>query len=612
MPEKKPSKPSPDGSEPPAIARKKSRRAFSEKENMFHGIGASRGIAIGEAYEFLKEIIHHEIAELTPENVGEEVERFLAALRRSEKELKKIERVTTRKVGKVYSDLFQAQIMLLNDPVLIDAIAGRIRSELKPAHLVIEQEFDRYFEKFTSSDDLLFQERAADILDIKERIIRNLHVRKLHSWVPEGVIVVSHHLSPADIILLSRSNIKAFATDTGGQTSHISLICKSLNIPIVVGLGNFSQKIASGIRMIVDGQDGLIITNPGEETITEYEVKKESEIRREVDVSRMAHMHACTKCGVRISIFSNIDFKEELEGLDSAGSEGVGLFRTENLFLDGTKPPKESAQYAYYREMAEMLTPKPLVIRLFDIGGDKLIYSPVRETNPNLGWRGIRILIDVPEILDSQLMAALRANVHGNIDLLLPMVSSMEEINFIRESLDRQYRHLCTETAEPIEKPGIGAMIEIPAAVELIDEITRIVDFVSIGTNDLTQYTLAVDRNNLIVQDLFEKFHPSIIRQLFRVISTAQKNRCRVSICGDMGSDPMALPFLIGCGLREFSVVSSDIPKLKSMVSRYTVEESEILAGECLRLDSASKIKARLEEFRRAHCPCFTDDSPRL
>jgi phosphotransferase system enzyme I (PtsI) len=572
-----------------------------ELERRHYGIGGSKGFAIGDAYEFVRESIDHEAAELSYDNVDEEVDRFLAALHRSEKELKKIERVTTRKIGRLYSDLFQAQILLLKDPVLIQSISRRIRTELKPAHLVIEQEFGKYLENFINSDDIYFRERATDLHDIKDRIVRNLHIRKLHSWVPEGTIVVSHHLSPADIILLSRSNIKGFATDTGGKTSHISLICKSLNIPIVVGLGNFSQKVASGSRIILDGSEGMIITEPKDDTFEEYQKKKDSETRRKADDSILAHQLAFTRCGVRISVYSNIDFKEELENLDATGSEGVGLFRTENLFLDDLKPPKESVQHDYYLEMAEMLTPKPLVIRLFDIGGDKLLYSPVKEPNPNLGWRGIRILIDVPEILEAQIQAVVRANVHGNIDVLMPMISSIEEIEYIKSVLDRHYTRIRTEMTEPLVKPGLGAMIEIPAAVELIDEISRIVDFVSIGTNDLTQYTLAVDRNNLIVQDLFEKFHPSIIRQLYRVISTGHKNHCRVSLCGDMGSDPIAMPYLIGCGLREFSIVSSDIPAMKAAVNRYTIEECEALTAECLKMSKPALIKARLEEFAKAH-----------
>ncbi len=575
--------------------------AVRRTEATYSGVGASKGIAIGECYSFVKEESNHEIRELNDKNTGEEIERFLSALHRSANELKKIEQVTIRKLGKGYSNLFEAQIMILHDPMLIDAIAGRIESEHKSAHLVIEEEFDQYLEKFMNSDDLIFQDRADDLRDIKNRIIRNLHIRKLHSWIPEGVIVASDNLSPADIILLSRSNIKGFVTDSGGKTSHIALICRSLNIPIVVGLGNISQKVSTGMPMIIDGTTGTVITNPEEKTLAHYHRKKEEAIKSDADSSLMAALPATTKCGVRITFYANIDFKEELHSLVTAGAEGVGLFRSENLFTEGTKVPKESEQYHYYLEMAEAIAPMPLDIRLFDIGGDKLMYSPVKEINPNLGWRGIRILIDLPEILDAQIRAVIRANIHGNLDILVPMIISVDEIRQVRAIVDRHYAELSGESYSQVEKPGVGAMIEVPAAVELIDEITRCVDFISIGTNDLTQYTLAVDRNNVIVQDLFEKFHPAIIRQLHRVITVAHKNHCKAMICGDMGSDHLALPFLLGCGLRKFSVVASDIPKLKSLVSRYSLAESEALAKECLTLGSSAEVKACLERFQAAH-----------
>lgn len=593
--------PSPSGNLPDSSQAPEHPTATAEKERRYFGIGSSKGFAIGEAHKFVKESIDHEIAELNEGNIEEEIERFQAALNRSEKELQKIERVTTRKIGKIYGHLFQAQIMLLGDPVLIDTITHRIRQELKPAHLLIEQEFEQYLGNFIHSDDQVFRERAADLHDITERIIRNLHIRKLHSWVPEGSIVVSRHLSPADIILLSRSNVKGFATDTGGKTSHVALICKSLNIPMVAGLGNFSQKVESGTPLILDGNDGMIITEPEAATIEKYQQKQEAELRQEANDSALAHQQAFTRCGIRITVYSNIDCKEEIEHLDATGSEGVGLFRTENLFLDDLKPPQEPLQTEYYLAMAELLTPKPLVIRLFDIGGDKLIYSPVKEPNPNLGWRGVRILIDVPEILDAQLRSVIKANLHGNVELMIPMISSIEEIEHIKERLEHHYAEISAGSHKTIYKPGIGAMIETPAAVELIDEITRMVDFVSIGTNDLTQYSLAVDRNNLIVQDLFEKFHPAIVHQLYRVISTAQKNRCRCAICGDMGSDPLATPLLIGCGLRQFSIVSSDIPVLKAHLANYTIKECEALAAECITLPKASAIKARLEAFLKEH-----------
>ncbi len=575
--------------------------AVKNPEESYTGIGASKGIAIGECYVFVKEMGHHETREMNEKTISEEVERFLKALDRSEKELKKIERVTIRKLGKGYSNLFQAQIMMLHDSVLIDAIADRIRSERKPAHLVIAEEFDQYLDKFINSDDMIFQDRADDLHDIKNRIIRNLHVRKLHSWLPEGVIVAADNLSPADIILLSRSNIKGFVTDTGGSTSHISLICKSLNIPIVVGLGNLSQKITTGMPLIIDGSAGTVITNPDKKTIARYIGRKEAEKKNADDTSLTAMLPATTKCGIRITFYANIDFKEELTAISTAGGEGVGLFRSENLFTDGNKVPRESEQYSYYREMAEMITPMPLDIRLFDIGGDKLIYSPVKEQNPNLGWRGIRILIDLPDILDNQVRAVIRSNTNGNLAILIPMIISLDEIRHVRKVVDKHYAELTKEGNSQIEKPGVGAMIEVPAAVELIEEITRCADFISIGTNDLTQYTLAVDRNNVIVQDLFENFHPAIIRQLHRVIKTANKNHCKVTMCGNMGSDPLALPFLLGCGLRRFSVVTSDIPKLKSLVSRYSIVETEALAEECLTLDTSAGIRTCLEAFQAGH-----------
>jgi len=574
---------------------------LNEPEATYAGIGGSRGIAIGECYAFIKEESKHEIRELNDKNISEEIERFLSALERSEHELTKIEHVTIKKLGKSYSNLFQAQIMMLHDPVLIDTITNRIRSERKGAHIIIEDEFDHYLQRFINSEELIFQDRADDLHDIKNRIIRNLHIRKLHSWIPEGVIVSSDNLSPADIILLSRSNVKGFVTDSGGKTSHISLICKSLNIPIVVGLGNLSQKVSTGMQMIIDGSTGTVITNPEKKTISRYLRKKETEKKKEDDTSLTAELPATTKCGVRVTFYANIDFKEEVRSLTAAGAEGVGLFRSENLFTEGTKVPRESEQYACYWEMAEAIAPMPLDIRLFDIGGDKLIYSPVKEPNPNLGWRGIRILIDLPEILDAQVRAIIKANKLGNIDILIPMIMSLEEIQNVRTTVNKHYSELILEAGVQVEKPAVGAMIELPAAVELIEEITRCVDFISIGTNDLTQYTLAVDRNNVIVQDLFEKFHPALIRQLHRIIAAANNNHCKAMICGDMGSDPLALPFLLGCGLRTFSVVVSDIPKLKSLVSRYSLAETEELALECLTLDKPASIKACLEDFQAKH-----------
>ncbi len=578
------------------------------QEKIYNGIGASKGIAIAPAYLFINHTTEPPPETLEPATIEQETERFFEALKRSEKELKKIEAVTTQKLGKAYSDLFQAQIMLLYDEVLIENITRRIREDLKHAQQVIEEEFERYLAHFNNSSELLFQERAQDLVDIKNRIIRNLYNQKLRSKIPENVIVVSTSLSSADIILFSKHSVKGFVTETGGKTSHTSLICKSLQIPIIVGLSNFTKQIAAGDELAIDGESGLAIVHPGEATLEKFRDKIAEESRKDEITSKLASAPAQTKCGQTLHFYSNIDVKEEIPSLRPAGAEGVGLFRSETLFIDSTKPPKEEEQTAYYREMAEALAPAPLVLRLFDIGGDKLIYSPISEPNPNLGWRGIRILIDVPEILDSQLRAVLQANTGGNIQLLLPMISSLDEIFSIQESLQKNIESL-EQSGITVQKPELGAMIEIPAAVEIIDEITKTVDFISIGTNDLTQYTLAIDRNNEIIQNLFDNFHPAIIRQLHKIITTACANHCPVSICGDMGSDSLAVPFLVGCGLRKFSIVSADIPRLKCLARYFSVADAIELARECLEEPTAAKVKTCLARFQENHIPencCLT------
>lgn len=309
-------------------------------------------------------------------------------------------------------------------------------------------------------------------------------------------------------------------------------------------------------------------------------------------------METRTKCGKRVHIYSNIDFKEELPSIVKYGSEGIGLYRSESLFISRGKAPTEEEQYAYYLDLASGIAPKPLTVRLFDVGGDKLLYSTYKEQNPNLGWRGIRILIDVPEILDAQLRAILRANISGNIRILLPMISSIDEIRTIKKALHKARTQLREEKLRFNAEIPIGVMIEIPSAVEIIDEIVKEANFVSIGTNDLIQYTLAVDRNNDVVQDLYQKFHPAIVRMIARVIKSAHKAECAVSICGEMAGETLATPLLLGFGLEEFSVVNSSIPELKKEISAYELKETIQIAQKCLELPTAHEIEHALKHFR--------------
>ncbi|NTW50388.1 MAG: phosphoenolpyruvate--protein phosphotransferase [Chlorobiales bacterium] len=570
----------------------------ASQEQIFSGLGASKGIAIGKIYLFQRNKFTPDGRSLPESEIENELDRLKTALDRSEKELRKIQEVTVHKIGEVFSDIFSAQIMMLHDEVLIDNVCNRIREEKKYADTVIDEEITKYEDMMLSSSDSFLRERAADIEDLKDRIIRNLHSGNIISRIPESAIVVSNSLTPADIVLFSRQNVLGCATDGGGLTSHVALICRSLDIPMIVGLHSISDKVWEGQSVIIDGYDGKLYLNPNPQRLIAYERRQMRKSVIDVKLSELAEMETRTKCGKRIHIYSNIDFQEELPSVEKYGSEGIGLYRSESLFISRGKAPSEEEQYAYYSELARGIAPRPLTIRLFDVGGDKLLYTTYKEQNPNLGWRGIRILIDVPEILEAQLRAILRANTSGNIRILLPMISSIDEIRFIKKALQNVRCQLREEHVAFNAETALGVMIEIPSAVEIISEIVREVNFVSIGTNDLIQYTLAVDRNNDVVQDLYQKFHPAIIRMIARVIRSSNKAGCSVSICGEMAADTHATPLLLGFGLEEFSVVNSSIPELKKEISSYEMKELVQVAQKCLELPTASEVEHELKHFR--------------
>ncbi len=569
-----------------------------EPEKVFEALGASKGVAIGKVYLFQRDKVEVEEGELTDAQLEAELIRLETAIERSEKELNKIASITEQKIGASYSQIFTAQIMMLHDETLMGIVRNRIIRERKHASVIVSEEIGKYQQILLASNDASFRERVEDIQDLKERIIRNLQSGHIVSRIAEGAVVVASMLTPADVILFSRQNIIGCATDAGGLTSHAALICQSLNIPMVVGLHQLSDQVATGQSIIVDGYTGTVILNPTPETIAAFERKQKRTTVSQTTIEKLAVAETKTKCGRRIHVYSNIDFKEEIPSVSKYGSEGVGLYRSENLYLSIGKQPSEAEQYDYYLQLAESIAPKPLTIRLFDIGGDKLLLSSYKETNPNLGWRGARILIDVPEILENQVKAILRANIHGNIKMMIPMIASVEEIQTIQKIIAKVKSELKKQKENVNDEIELGVMIEVPSAVMMIEEITKIVDFVSIGTNDLIQYTLAVDRNNEIVQNLYNKFHPAIVRMIATVIRTARKNKCDVSICGEMASDKLAIPLLLGLGLESFSIVSASVPTFKKIVSATTLEDAKELAKVCLSLPTAAEIEQELKRFK--------------
>ncbi len=580
--------------------------APSSFDCLFQGIAASKGIAKGTVYLFERDDASALSAgaassksELPEEHIQSEIERLHLALQRSEKELEKIARITEQKIGKAHSEIFTAQIMILHDEEFIRTIEERIRRERRRASVIASEEITKYQQVLLNSNETLFRERADDFQDLKERIIRNLYSGHLVSRIPEHSIVVATALTPADVILFSRQNMLGCATESGGATSHTALICQSLGVPMVVGLRNLVSQIHTGDTMLIDGYEGKVILNPSARTVASYERKAKR--WHTLLHSSLTQRETKTACGKRVYIYSNIDFKEELPSLEKFGSEGVGLFRSETLFIAGGETPSEEAQTEYYTQLALQLAPKPFTVRLFDVGGDKFLYSSYKEANPNLGWRGIRILLDVPELLENQLRALLKANLHGNIQVMIPMVSSVEEVRAVKNTLARLTQELKKQETVAAQPLLLGAMIEVPSAVELIEELAQELEFFSIGTNDLTQYTVAVDRGNEVVQNLYNRLHPAVIRMIARTIKAARKYRRRVSMCGEMAANPLVTPLLLGLGLRELSVASSNIPEIKRVISRVRIDDATELASRCLKMATSHEIEQALHQFKAQH-----------
>lgn len=571
-------------------------------ELFFQGIAASKGIAKGIVYVFERkkhDALSASEPEMRQEYIQDEIARWHLALERSTKELEKIAHITEQKIGGAYSEIFTAQIMMLRDEVFVQSVERRIRQEHRRAGVIASEEIAKYQQMLLASSEAMFRERAYDFQDLKERLIRNLYSGQIISRIPEHSIVVSAVLTPADVILFSRQNMLGCATESGGATSHAALICQSLGVPMVVGLRDLVSQVHTGNVMLIDGYDGKIVLHPSAETLLLYERKAKRKLSALNPT--LAQSKTKTACGKRIYIYSNIDFKEELPSIEKFGSEGVGLFRSETLFIAGSEPPSEEEQTEYYTQLATQLAPKPLTVRLFDIGGDKFLYASYKEENPNLGWRGVRILLDVPELLENQLRALLRANQHGNIQVMIPMVSSVEEVRAVKKILARVKQDLKKQKAIPEAPLRLGAMIEVPSAVELIEELAQELEFFSIGTNDLIQYTVAVDRNNEVVQSLYNRLHPAVIRMIGRIIKVARKYRCRVSMCGEMAANTLAIPLLLGLGLHEFSVASSNIPQIKRIISRVLLNEASELAAQCLKFATSQEIEQALRQFKAQH-----------
>lgn len=566
-----------------------------EKNLILNGIAAAPGISIAKAhiYSKQKELISAD----SIHDVDEAIANLEIALEQSKKELKKIFSLAVDKLGEKRAAIFEAQIMILDDPILISTIKNRIKNEKKVPEFIVDNEISKYTHLMNLADETYMKERSHDIEDIKNRIIKNLKKKKWKSRIASDVIVVTTNLSPSDTVLFTRMNVKGYVTDFGGLTSHAAILARSLNIPAVLGVHDATNMIQEDDEIIIDGFKGIVVVNPDEETKNDYLKKIEKLHNYDEELIKLKDLPAQTLDGKTIKLVANLDLIEELDFITQNCARGIGLVRTEQLFNHLDTFPDEEEQYIVYKDLAEKIYPEIVTIRAFDIGGDKVLPVDLHEPNPFLGWRGIRLLLDNPELFKTQIRAVLRASEHKNIHFMIPMVTALEEVRETKLLIEQCKKELKEEKKNFDKHLPVGLMIEVPSAAAMAKEFARESDFLSIGTNDLIQYTLAVDRGNEIVSKLYQEFHPAIVRFIKYIASEGKLIDKPVSLCGEMAADPFAAPLLVGLGLESLSVSPAIIPQIKKIIRSISFDEAKKLAEKCLTLTTEKEINDVLHHF---------------
>ena len=571
----------------------------AKEEIVLKGIPAAPGIAIGPAYSYSRS--KTETAGHQTTDVAGELKRFATALSRSERDLRKIIDVTKEKLGESSAAIFEAQILMLQDDSMADEVTRLIESGTVADHAVTTV-MSKHRQRMEASTSDYLKERSNDLLDIQDRLIHHIQKRKFLSAIDSDSVVVAQNLSAADIILFSRRGIKGCCLDYGGPTSHVSIMARSLRVPSVVGLHDASELIDAGDTLIIDGLHGEVVVNPSKATQDRYEVLRSRYLEVVEQEKENAHLKATTIDGKHITLRANIELRSEIELLGPNGAEGVGLFRSEMLFLmEGRLSIEEETQFGVYQSLAEAIAPDVLTIRVLDLGGDKILPMAHREHNPFLGWRGIRVLLDKHDLLRPQLRAILRASPHGNVRIMVPMVTTVQEVRDFKAVLEEVKEELVAEELDYDSAITVGAMIEVPAAALLVDQIGAEVDFLSIGTNDLTQYVLAVDRGNDLVAALYDEMHPAVLRIISDLVASAKRMGKELSICGEMAGNSRNVPVLIGLGISELSASPTFLPELKRMIRAIDYKSSAELAQQCLDAGSAVEIENLVQQWLDEH-----------
>ncbi len=578
-------------------------------EQSYYGIGVSPGVAIGAAHLFRQETTAVPQRPITTDQIEAEYARFLEALSASREQVTSVRERVAREIGEEQANIFDFQIHIINDTHLAGEVKEHLAARLQNVEVVFAESIERYIQLLSDIDDELFRERRTDIRDVRDRILTNLAERRPRGLgeLPFASVMVAHDIAPSDAAMMERGRVLAFATDLGGRTSHTAIMAASMGIPAVVGLHDLSFKVRSGDQLIIDGSRGIVVVNPHEDTVQRYN----REIFRlkafDDELAEIRDQPAVTTDGHRVVLSANIELPEELDNVRANGAEGVGLYRSEFLYMSRDELPGEDEQYAAYKSILAGLAPNPVIIRTFDLGGDKFIshLDIPFELNPFMGWRAIRFCLERVDIFKTQLRAILRASVHGNLKLMYPMISSVDEIISANAVLDEAKEELLRDGLPFEENFEIGAMIEVPSAAMTADIIARHVDFFSIGTNDLIQYTLAVERTNDRIAHLYQPCHPGVLRLVKRTIDAGHEQDIWVGMCGEMAAEPAIAMLLVGMGIDELSTSAIAVPKIKKVIRSISYAEAVDFAREVLTFDRADKIREMADERLRNVVPAL-------
>ena len=577
-------------------------------ERILRGIPVSSGVSRGKILVIGRPDHSIPRREVPGDKLADEVNRLEQALVQTRHQIRDVQKKVSASMGAEEGGIFDAHLLVLEDRTLIDEVTRLIQSEKVNAEHAFHTIGEKYARTLETIGDEYLRERATDMRDLAQRVLNNLlgqgqHIDLHH--LQEQCIIISHDLTPSDTAQLDKTKVLGFATDVGSKTSHTAIMARSMRIPAVVGLKNASEELKTGDYVLLDGFNGVIVVNPTDQTLFEYGQLIRKQVTLEERLRDVEHKPAVTLDGQRVTLSANVEQAKDTEAVLACGAEGVGLFRTEYLFINREKLPTEEEQFQEYRQVAAALKPQPEVIRTLDLGGDKFLshLDVPQEMNPFLGWRAIRFCLEETAIFRLQLRAILRASAEGNVKMMYPMISGLDELLKATELLEQSKAELRKEGIPFDESMEVGAMIETPSAALIADSMAKRLKFLSLGTNDLIQYTLAVDRMNEKIAHLYEPTHPAILRLIKATVEAGHKNKIWVGVCGEMAGDPVLAPLLLGLGVDELSAAPPLVPPVKFLIRRLKMSEAKELAEFALNCESGAEILSRAQTLAKEIAP---------